>query len=188
MRLFVAIDLPLEWKEILAKPEASIGWVGRGIKWVEPRGMHLTLKFLGEVEESLLPELEHPLAGACDGIASFTMQIHGTGVFPNPKRPRIYWAGLEAPPALLVLQKNVDREMQRLGFERDDHPFRPHLTIARIKDPIGKERMTDAFLNYRLESEPTTVREILLMRSHLSAAGARYEAIRRFPLTEAVHP
>lgn len=184
MRLFVAIDLPEEWKRILAEPEAHIGWLGRGVHWAEPRGMHLTLKFLGEIEENRLDELGVALRAACSGIVAFSIRLKNTGVFPNPKRPRIYWAGIEAPRELLELQARVDAAMQTLGFERDEHPFRPHLTLARIKEPIGKDRMTGALLNFRLESEPTTVCEILLMRSHLSREGAHYEAIRRFPLVD----
>ncbi|MDD5088276.1 MAG: RNA 2',3'-cyclic phosphodiesterase [bacterium] len=186
MRLFVAIDLPEQWKQILAEPEAHIGWLGRGVRWVEPRGMHLTLKFLGEVEDDRLDDLDAALRSACSEIAAFSMRLKNTGVFPNPKRPRIYWAGIEAPPILLELQHRVDDAMQQLGFDRDEHPFRPHLTLARIKEPIGKDRMTEALLNFRLESEPIPVREVLLVRSHLAREGARYEALRRFPLTDSL--
>jgi len=146
--------------------------------------MHLTLKFLGETDEQILPKLEPALVEACNGVTVFNMKISGTGVFPNAKRPRIYWAGIEAPPNLLALQSRIDLAMQSFGFEKDDHPFRPHLTLARIKDPNGKARMTDALLSFGLESEPVTVSEVLLMRSHLSAEGARYEALRHFPLAE----
>ena len=182
MRLFIAIDLPDEWRRILARPEESIGWLGRGVKWVEPRGMHLTLKFLGEVEEQLLPDIRNGMAAACEGIQPFTIRLRGTGVFPDAKRPRVYWAGIEGPPSLLELQARVDAEMQRLGFDAEEREFRPHLTLARIKDPMGKQRMTDALLSYALESEPAEVRELLLMRSHLSSEGARYEPIGRCAL------
>jgi RNA 2',3'-cyclic 3'-phosphodiesterase len=182
MRLFIAIDLPDEWKRILSQPEESIGWLGRGVKWVEPRGMHLTLKFLGEVDEKLLPGIHGGLTAACEGIGPFAIRLRGTGVFPNARRPRVYWAGIEGPPSLLELQARVDGEMQRLGFPAEEHPFRPHLTLARIKEPIGKQRMTDALLSYSLESEPADVRELLLMRSHLSGESAHYEPVRRCAL------
>jgi RNA 2',3'-cyclic 3'-phosphodiesterase len=182
MRLFVAINLPDSWKQTLALPEASIGWLGRGVKWVEPRGMHLTLRFLGEVAENELPALETAIRAAVSDTAPFSMRIHGTGVFPNPRRPRVYWAGVDAPSSLIEMQKRLESQMQNLGFETEEVPFRPHLTLARIKEPVGKERMTEALLNFRLESDPITVSEVLLMQSHLSADGARYEAIRHFPL------
>jgi 2'-5' RNA ligase len=182
MRLFIAIDLPEEWKRILAQPEESIGWLGRGVKWVEPRGIHLTLKFLGEVDEELVPDIRGGMAAACMGIEPFAIRLRGTGVFPNAKRPRVYWAGIEGPSALLALQARMDEELQRLGFPAEEHEFRAHLTLARIKDPIGKQRMTDALLRFSLESEPADVREVLLMRSHLSSEGARYEPVGRCAL------
>jgi 2'-5' RNA ligase len=182
MRLFIAIDLPDDWRRILSEPEQSIGWLGRGVKWVEPRGMHLTLKFLGEVDEKLLPGIHTGTIAACSDAAPFTIRLRGTGVFPNAKRPRVYWAGIEGPSSLLQLQARVDSEMQRLGFPAEEREFRPHLTLARIKEPIGKQRMTDALLSYSLESEPAEVRELLLIRSHLSSEGARYEAIWRCAL------
>jgi RNA 2',3'-cyclic 3'-phosphodiesterase len=184
MRLFIAIDLPLEWKRLLALPEESIGWLGRGVKWVEPRGMHLTLKFLGETDEKLLPDIHKGIAAACAGVNPLAIHLHGTGVFPNPKRPRVYWAGIEGPSSLLDLQRRLDEEMQELDFPAEENPFHPHLTLARIKEPIGKQRMTDALLNFKIESEPTTISEVLLMQSHLSRDGARYEAIWRCLLGE----
>jgi RNA 2',3'-cyclic 3'-phosphodiesterase len=188
MRLFIAIGLPDSWKETLALPQASIGWLGRGVRWVEPRGMHLTLVFLGEVEEDLLPEIEKGIRDACVDTAAFSMKIRGTGTFPNPKRPRVYWAGIDAPRSLLDLQARIEDAMVELGFEKEEREFRPHLTLARIKEPIGKDRMTDALLRFRLESEPMAVTEVLLMQSHLSGDGATYEALRRFPLHPAPDP
>jgi 2'-5' RNA ligase len=182
MRLFIAIGLPDEWKQILAQPQTSIGWLGHGVKWVEPRGMHLTLRFLGEVADNDLPALEAAIAEATAGTGPLVMRIHGTGVFPNPRRPRVYWAGIEAPAALIDMQQRLEDHMQKLGFEKEEVPFRPHLTLARIKEPIGKDRMTEALLNFRLESDPITATDVLLLRSHLSKEGAHYEAIRHFPL------
>jgi RNA 2',3'-cyclic 3'-phosphodiesterase len=183
MRLFIAIGLPESWKEILAEPQKHIGWLGRGVRWVEPRGMHLTLVFLGEVEDSQLPAIENCLETACRECAPFSMRLKGTGTFPNPKRPRVYWAGIDAPRTLLDLQARIEACTVALGFEKEEREFRPHLTLARIKEPIGKDRMTDALLKFKLESEPLAVSEVLLMQSHLSSDGATYEALRRFPLT-----
>jgi RNA 2',3'-cyclic 3'-phosphodiesterase len=175
MRLFIAINLPNSWKDVLAKPQESIGWLGKGVKWVEPRGMHLTLRFVGEVSESELPNLNVILRAASKGIAPFEMKIQGTGVFPSAKRPKVYWVGLDAPRALFTLQTNIEHGIQALGFDPEEHPFKPHLTLARIKDPIGKDRMTDALLNFKVESEPYCVQDVFIMQSHLSREGATYE-------------
>ena len=184
MRLFVAIDMPDEWRALLAKPQESIGWLGKGIKWVDPTSTHLTLKFLGETPPNLLDEIKLRLAESCARFPAFTMRIRGTGVFPAPKKPRIYWVGIDAPSKLLELQADIEREMESLGYEKELREFSPHLTIARIKDPMGKQRMTDALLSYKIESAPVRVTETVLMRSHLSEDGAKYEPLAHFPLTK----
>ncbi len=182
MRLFIAIDLPEGWRELLAKPQQSIGWLGHGVKWVDPKSTHLTLKFLGETAPNLLEEVKVRAAESVAQFPAFTMRMRGTGVFPEPKKPRVYWAGIEAPQTLLDLQVNLEQAMEELGFEPEQRAFSPHLTLARIKDPMGKQRMTEALLNFKLESEPAQVTEAVLMRSHLSEDGAHYEALARFPL------
>jgi RNA 2',3'-cyclic 3'-phosphodiesterase len=187
MRLFIAIGLPDNWKEILAKPQESIAWLGKGVKWVEPRGMHLTLRFLGEVTESELPTVKTALTDACRGIEPFSMNLQDTGVFPSAKRPRVYWVGIEAPRTLMTLQSNIERAIQGIGFDPEEHPFKPHLTLARIKEPIGKDRMTDALLSFKISSDPFIVQEVLLMQSHLSREGASYEAIGKAVLGSETH-
>ena len=184
MRLFIAIDLPASWRELLAKPQQSIGWLGHGVKWVDPKATHLTLKFLGEVAPNLLDSVKDSAARACEQFPDFTMRMKGTGVFPDAKRPRVYWAGIDAPETLIELQKEIERQMEELGFEREARGFSPHLTLARIKDPMGKQRMTEALLDYKLESEPVTVSQTVLLRSHLSEDGARYEPLAHFSLRQ----
>jgi 2'-5' RNA ligase len=182
MRLFLAIGLPDDWKLLLAQPEASIGWLGRGVKWVNPTSMHLTLRFLGEVEDHEIPMVVKRVEPICRRFAPIEMRIHGTGVFPNVKWPRVYWAGLIVPKALLDMQHEIEEAMEDLDFEPEVQAFQPHLTLARIKEPSGKDRMTSALLNFRLDSAPITVTEVLLMRSHLSSSGAHYEPVHRFSL------
>lgn len=174
MRLFIAIDLPEEWKTALSKLQSSIEWLGKGIRWVQPRGMHLTLKFLGEVSENQIEEVIAGLQRASDGVRSFEMQMKGTGCFPTPRRPRVYWAGLNGGKPLLTLQARVENEIEPLGFPREKREFKPHLTIARIKEPMGKDRMTRALLDYKLESAPIHVNEVLLIQSILKPSGAEY--------------
>jgi 2'-5' RNA ligase len=184
MRLFIAIDLPEEWRELLAKPQQSIGWLGHGVKWVDPKSTHLTLKFLGETAPNLVDEIMARATASAARFPIFTIRMRGTGVFPDPKKPRVYWAGVEAPQTLLDLQADLEREMEELGFERELRAFSPHLTIARIKDPMGKQRMTEALLNYKIDSGPERVTQVVLIRSHLSEGGAHYESLAHFPLKE----
>ena len=163
MRLFIAIDLPDEWKAALEDMQKSIEWLGRGVKWTKPRGMHLTLKFLGDVPDEQINDVIAGLERACEGTAPFKMRMKGTGCFPSPNRPRVYWAGLNGGKLLLALQERVEQEISPLGFPREKRDFTPHLTIARIKEPIGKERITRAVLDYKLESDSIQVTEVLLL-------------------------
>jgi len=187
MRLFIAINLPDEWKEVLAQPKESIAWLGKGVRWVEPDGMHLTLKFLGDVDRGLIDSITTSLRTITSSINSFHIRIAGTGVFPSPRRPRVFWAGVSAPDELTILQQGIENAMGALGFQQDEQPFKPHLTVARIKEPIGKKRITDAFLRFRIRSDLFQVSRISLVRSHLKSDGARYEELQAFPLTSIVN-
>ncbi|MBU0690514.1 RNA 2',3'-cyclic phosphodiesterase [bacterium] len=182
MRLFIAINLPDEWKDLLALPKESIAWLGKGVRWTEPTGMHLTLKFLGDVDRDLVERINDSLRSIVDASHRFSIRIAGTGVFPNPRRPRVFWAGITAPDELTILQRKVDDAMEALGFPKEEREFRPHLTVARIKEPIGKKRITDAFLSFKMRSELFYVDHLSLMRSHLSSEGARYEELKSFTL------
>lgn len=182
MRLFIAILLPDEWRASLSEVQKKIGWLGKGIKWVEPENLHLTLKFLGETPASLLPQIEEAIRNACQECEPFDMQISGTGTFPDSRRPKVYWAGLKAPRSLIHLQTRIAGSMHALGFEDDGKSFVPHLTIARIKEPIGKERMTQAVLAYKLSSAPFRAASVSLMESMLKQEGPVYREVQRVSL------
>ncbi|MCL4305968.1 RNA 2',3'-cyclic phosphodiesterase [bacterium] len=182
MRLFVAIMLPDDWQRILKLPQEKIGWLGRGVKWVEPENLHLTLKFLGETPDSLLPQITDALMECGRAVDSFKIAIQGVGTFPNKQRPRAYWAGLSQSKALTDLQQIVDDRMSDLGFEPEEKKFVPHLTVARIKEPIGKERMTSAFLSFDLRSESFSVTHFSLVQSLLRQEGPVYTVLKDFPL------
>jgi 2'-5' RNA ligase len=137
---------------------------------------------LGETAPNLLDEIKLRLTETCAQFPAFSMRMRNTGVFPEPKKPRIYWVGIEAPETLSLLQTEIESEMEELGYETELRKFSPHLTIARIKDPMGKQRMTEALLSYKIESESVQAKEVVLFRSHLSEDGARYEPLAQFPL------
>jgi len=174
--------LPDSWQAILRQPQEKIGWLGRGVKWVEPENLHLTLKFLGDTPEELLPKIEEDLSDACAVSQPFNLSIQGVGCFPNKTRPRAYWAGLTPSKSLKELQRDIAGRMDDLGFEPEEKEFVPHLTVARIKEPIGKERMTSAFLNFNLQSEPFTVTDVSLVRSTLRQEGPIYTVLKDFSL------
>jgi len=175
--------LPDEWQAILRQPQEKIGWLGRGVKWVEPENLHLTLKFLGDTPDTLVQEVEDAIYESCQGIEPFKMAIQGVGCFPTKQRPRAYWAGLTKSKSLETLQTNIAERIEALGFEPEEKKFVPHLTVARIKEPIGKERMTQAFLNFELRSAPFVVDRVSLVQSTLRQEGPIYTVLKDYSLS-----
>jgi len=156
------------------------------VRWVRPQSIHLTLKFLGDVEEDRLETLAATLQAACKDHAPFSLSIHGMGVFPNPKRPRVVWIGVDEPTgALQRLQRDVERAIAPLGFPTERRPFSPHLTLGRVKDgrkPAELEALGQYAARARVLVGDMAVDTVYLMRSDLSPAGAIYTELATAPL------
>jgi len=176
MRLFIAINLPAEVREALWETAAPLRAARYPIRWVASEAIHLTLKFLGEVEAEREGEVAAGLAAAAQGAKPFTLAVSGFGVFPSARRPRVVWAGLEPVPPLELLQHQVEREMERLGFPVEGRPFHPHLTLGRAKRdarPAALEGLATELDTLVYEAE-VTVEAVDLMQSTLTAQGALY--------------
>lgn len=176
MRLFVAINLPLELRQRLWEAAEPLRAAGYPVRWVALDGMHLTLKFLGEVKADREPPVLAGIGAAVQGAKCFTLPLGGFGAFPSVSRPRVLWAGCEPVPALELLQHRVEQEMERLGFPLEGRAFHPHLTLGRTQRdaragafPDLEERMNAL----RFDGE-AWVDSVDLMESHLAREGARY--------------
>jgi 2'-5' RNA ligase len=134
MRLFTAIDLLPDVRENLDDLIGKLRPLAP-IKWSPPSNLHITTKFIGQWPEERLPELRKVLAGL-PGRKPIPIRVHGLGFFPNPKSPRVLWAGVDAPPELTALAADTDAAMARLGLEPESRAYSPHLTLARIRTPI----------------------------------------------------
>jgi 2'-5' RNA ligase len=189
MRCFVAVDLSDATRDAIAgvqtrlrgaAPNADVGWVN-------PAKLHLTLKFLGEVDEPT-DALRTELAGVAREHGPFDLSVGGIGGFPTGSRPRVLWIGLRAGLREIgLLAADVERACQRVGFPLDARPFRGHVTIARVRSPRGLSRVVRGMEAER-ETELGTwrVREVVLYRSHLGgSAGSTYEPLDRIALTGA---
>ncbi len=183
MRTFVALEISEEVRERLERFQRKLlrGWAS--LKLVEPENLHLTLKFLGEVEEGRLGEVEEALRRGCSGVFPFTMEVKGTGVFPSPQYVRVVWAGVgEGWEKVSSLQRGVDRELGRLGFPRDPE-FVPHLTLARVKNVKNRGEFLRAVEEGgKEEFGRMEVREVHLKKSVLTPRGPIYEDLRTFSL------
>ncbi|MGQ0814326.1 MAG: RNA 2',3'-cyclic phosphodiesterase [Gemmatimonadota bacterium] len=180
MRLFVAVNLPDAEKARLGAVLEQLRATTLPFRWVEADSLHITLKFLGNVADERCAQIADALERVARGVASFDVEIGGFGAFPSRARPRVIWIGVNGPPALYELHERVDKELEPLGFAREERPFRPHLTLGPIKN---KARINSAELDRTTSSivynAVIGVESIDLMRSHLSPRGAKYERIAR---------
>ncbi len=192
MRAFIAIDLPVSVREALAQKQselrASLAHLDTAkhdrvsdIRWSHPEGIHLTLKFLGEISDAQVKQVSDGLA-ALEIIRSFPIEVKGFGFFPGPARPRVFWTGVEAPADLAQLAGRIEDLMERLGFPREQRSFNPHLTLARFKDPRpipSLRTLVEQQANPSLGKFEAS--EFFLFESKLSPHGAEYRKVERFP-------
>jgi 2'-5' RNA ligase len=157
--------------------------LSKSIKWVRPENLHLTLKFLGEVEEANIPELLEKLREVTATCPPLMMKAHGTGAFPSSKRPRVIWAGLEAQENLMSLQSDIESALVPLGFTKEEKQFNAHLTIGRVKSQRGLGKFMNKLDTYGDNTfGEFTTNEVVLYKSDLKPTGAEYTAIEVFPL------
>jgi len=188
IRCFVAIELPDPVKAELAGIQAKFKSARMDfLRWVEPSGIHLTLKFLGEVPHERVPEMVKAIQESVKDIRPFTLQLDQVGVFPNPRQPRVLWVGVGGDiAALRTLQENVDVAFDILDFPREGREFKAHLTLARVRDdatPHQRQMLGEMVTCTRLESVSRfTVGGVSLMRSQLMPKGAVYTCLAMAPL------
>jgi len=180
IRAFIAIDLPLLLQESLDKQTARLRQTlgDDAIRWVPPQNMHLTLKFLGSLPLSHLDFIKRMLAQSVDSNPQFDLQISGLGSFPNSKRPRVLWAGIHAPAGLASLQKTIEDGASRLGYNKEERPFSPHLTLGRVRQGLSAQelhKVSTTFSAFQLGKIGTArVDSVYLYQSDLNSEGSVY--------------
>lgn len=180
-RCFVAIELNEKIKKELGSFIEELRPIGPELKWVRPENLHITLKFLGEVKEEKIDRIKKALQDILKPRKPFTIKIKGTGHFPEKKRPRVIWAGVEDSEDLFSLQKEVEGSLSGLGFREEEREFRGHITLARVKDPSGIEKLLERISLFKEKDFGIQeVNEIVLMKSDLRPDGARYERMAVF--------
>ncbi|MBI5599303.1 MAG: RNA 2',3'-cyclic phosphodiesterase [Deltaproteobacteria bacterium] len=196
LRTFIAIELPDEVRakletlqDRLKKDTVIDGWlageagISKVISWARPDTIHLTLKFLGDIEAGRVDAISGELKKAAEGANGFTINIHGFGGFPNLKNPRVMWVGVEESDGLRLLYENIESRMEPLGFEREKRGFSPHLTVGRVKDPRNGKRLGEKFEGLEIDvSASFRVSDIVLFKSELGPGGAAHTPLRRFLL------
>jgi 2'-5' RNA ligase len=134
LRAFIALEMPAEIQDAIAQSTVSLknALPGKLVRWVNPRNIHLTIKFLGDISPTKLEQLAEKLKVEAALHTAFSMTARGLGAFPNPRRARVVWIGLEAPPALETIRRGVEKTAAQLGYPPEGRPFSPHLTIGRV--------------------------------------------------------
>jgi len=183
VRCFIAIELPEEIKAGLTRLQAQLKSSDQpGVKWVDPYGIHLTLKFLGNVDADRVSQITRAMEEAAQGISPFHLEIKGLGVFPNLRRVRVAWVGISGEvDKLLQLQQRIESNLAELGFAPEPRAFTPHLTLARVRDQASldeRQRLGQLISSTKFETAYSfPVEAISLMRSQLTREGAIYSQI-----------
>ncbi len=189
IRTFVAIELDeeaLDWlKEVQERLKAELPQ--GAIRWVDPKGIHLTLKFLGEIPGGKVRAVEEVLREVSLRHRPFHFAYGGLGCFPSPSHPNVVWVGVEERTgALQALQQDVERSLSKLGFRPEDRPFSPHLTLGRVNRGISsaeRKRIGEYIKAGKIGSGGRVLVEaISLMKSDLLPSGAVYTRLALFPL------
>ena len=186
IRAFAAISMPGSILDSIEQTTARLRKLGLNARYTKRSAIHLTLKFLGDIEEVLVEDISDALKKSAMYGTRFSLVVEGAGVFPNFRKPRIIWAGIKPQPMLTDLQRRVDNHLALLGFEPEKRAFRPHLTLARLK---GARKVADLRSFVEREGESLSlgsfqVDEIHLYQSLLRPEGAEYRRLVAHPLPD----
>lgn len=184
MRSFIAIELSEEAREELGRVIDLLKKSGANVKWVKPGTVHLTLKFLGDVPEGRIQEIENALKGVSGKFPPFSMTLGQVGVFPDWKYVKVIWVGIaEGAQDAQELAKEVDEELSRIGFEKEKRPFKCHLTLGRVRSSRAKKELKEEALSVELKPVNIPAKSIVLFSSELTSTGAVHTPIAEIPLT-----
>jgi 2'-5' RNA ligase len=174
-RAFIAMDLaPLPGLESFLRDLSGV----IGLKPVDADNLHITLKFLGDVEDSIVPSIEEVIKSSCEGIAPFQVEVIGSGVFPPKGGARVVWADLQGSEPMARIAERLEQGLEPLGFPPEGRAFKSHLTLARVKDPkVSNQARTIAssYQSARFGSKDVT--EVLLKKSVLRPQGPEYSTV-----------
>jgi RNA 2',3'-cyclic 3'-phosphodiesterase len=180
VRLFVALEIPSTVRQNLATLLNSFRAITKEAHRVRAENLHVTLKFLGEVDEAKVDAVRNAL-GVIRSDKAVALEFRGLGFFPNEKHPRVFWAGMEASPNLKTLAGDIEGGMEKLGIPREKREFSPHLTLARFERPRLPEALRKLIAdNQQREFGSLRTNEFHLIHSRLKPTGAEYTTLVTF--------
>ena len=179
-RVFCAIELP---EVVRARLEDHVAQLRKAVpevaaSWSRVDNIHLTIKFFGNVEVDRIQRISAAAERVVKEFSTFQIVVGETGVFPRPSRPQVLWIGVNDPSGqLAALQERFENECAAEGFPKENRPYRPHLTIARLRTPEGARRLADTHLHMEFEASEIELKELVVFRSELSPKGSKYTVI-----------
>jgi 2'-5' RNA ligase len=186
LRTFIAINVPPAVLDTITRIQNRFKSLGLHASWVKPGNIHLTLKFLGDTDPDRIPGIQDKLTETLASFACFQLSLDSVGVFPDTKNPRVLWLGLkDEEGALKTLQADIEKALESIGFPREQRPFSPHVTLARVKSPKGKKQLKDeldAVNQEGIAPHLFDVGEIHLYESQLTPKGSIYTVLANFKL------
>jgi RNA 2',3'-cyclic 3'-phosphodiesterase len=185
LRVFCAVELPAEVRAAAAAHAARLrrDFPDTHASWVRPEGLHVTLKFIGEVAAPRVEALASAAAAAAEGFAPFGLSVEEAGTFPPRGAARVLWLGLrDESGGLARLQRRLEAECEAAGFPAEPRAFKPHLTLARLRQPKGTYELFEAHRRSTFGPYSFKVSELVVMRSELGPGGSRYTALSRHEL------
>jgi len=187
MRAFIAIELPKEIKDYLGKLQNQLKTSGADIKWVEPQNIHLTLKFLGEIDDVLLAKINEIIQAAASGRNEFYMRLTEVGAFPSISSPKVIWVGIdEGDKEVKGIAAELEENIAKIGMPKESRAFSSHITIGRSKSALNQVKLLQ--LLKELAGKPAeenlrfAVKKIFLFKSTLTPKGPVYEILKNVNL------
>ena len=175
-RAFIAVEVPVSLE--LENFSRAVRDTNADLKMVNLVNVHLTLKFLGDIDKSLVPEIQAVMNHALAGIRPFSMKLRGTGAFPNLNRMSVIWAGMENADPLVTIAEKIDAGLKPLGFQPERRKYSPHVTIARVRAGRNRDRLVDVIARFSdTDFGAVPVSRILLKKSVLTPGGPIYSDI-----------
>lgn len=187
VRTFICIEITESIRHRIATLQQHLLKAQADVAWTKPAGIHLTLKFLGEVPQSSINKIVDAVRQSASQIVPFSLEVEGAGCFPNSRQPRVLWVGLKELPTLLKsLHASLERELETEGFQRDGRKFSPHLTIGRLRSNRNSTQLLNSLMLLGFEIQLLPVNQVVVMRSNLTPGGAVYTPISIIELKSAV--
>lgn len=184
MRVFIAIELPDEIRKNIVELVSELKEVGSAVKWVEEKNLHITLKFLGWVEDRKIDDVIELAAKAAGGTGSFKAKFEGLGTFPPGKTPRVVWVGVsEGGEKLKKLADSLEETLSNAGYRSEEREFNSHVTIGRVKEKKGVDKLREKLEDYKdPKFGEAVVDHVDVMKSTLTPKGPIYEKIKELKI------